>query len=479
MKNSKQILPSLGVYGFDNLELIILAALITEDPMLLIGKSGTGKTYLLNSISEALNLNHRHYNASFISFDDLIGFPYPNVEGQTVTYLKTPATIWGAESILIDEISRCKPETQNKFFSIIQEKKIQGIELSELKYRWAAMNPLMDENNDTADYYEGSLSLDQALADRFAFIIEVPDWNELTVSEQELVINPAGEGKINNTSKELIQFIKKLREKFIIELKNPNKKIILYCRIISTILGDSGFRISPRRARQLARNFAAIFLVAKEIGLDQNENQLKKLFYLGLSWSLPHRAWQGNISSLKIETAHNECIKLIGEVGTENSWLSEFNFIKNVPKKIKMLLNAKIDKETKSIAIMKFLNNGSKTKTGMLAFAAQPFFEKIDILNEEAFNEITNHSTKVMDVEGKLEWTERINANNPHPTLSNCVKFTKSLKNKDKMRTKRANQFFLYLILNNVSIPEPEFIENELNECFKVIKEELTNAKNI
>jgi hypothetical protein len=65
-------LPELGVYGFDRYEPVILAALVTEDPLLLIGRSGTGKTFLLNSLSEALGLAHRHYNASLISFDDRV-----------------------------------------------------------------------------------------------------------------------------------------------------------------------------------------------------------------------------------------------------------------------------------------------------------------------------------------------------------------------------------------------------------------------
>ncbi len=77
------ILPQLGVYGFNHLEPIILAALVTEDPLLLIGKSGTGKTFLLNSLSEALSLNHKHYNASYLSFDDLIGFPFPSTDGKS------------------------------------------------------------------------------------------------------------------------------------------------------------------------------------------------------------------------------------------------------------------------------------------------------------------------------------------------------------------------------------------------------------
>ena len=76
------------------MEPVILAALVTEDPLLLIGETGTGKTYLLNSLSEVLGLEHRHYNASLISFDDLVGFPYPDAENEVVKFLETPATVW-------------------------------------------------------------------------------------------------------------------------------------------------------------------------------------------------------------------------------------------------------------------------------------------------------------------------------------------------------------------------------------------------
>ena len=69
---------AIGAYGFRKVQVALLAALVTEDPLLLIGRAGTGKTYLLNSISEALGLEHRHYNASLIAFDDLVGFPWPD-----------------------------------------------------------------------------------------------------------------------------------------------------------------------------------------------------------------------------------------------------------------------------------------------------------------------------------------------------------------------------------------------------------------
>ena len=137
-----------------------------------------------------------------VSFDDLVGFPYPDDEKSSVRFLETPATVWGAESVLIDEISRCRPEQQNRLFSLIHERRIQGISLEKLRYRWAAMNPCgLDSGAD----YIGSEPLDQALADRFSLILKVGDWDDLCLEDKRRVANPAGEGKVNVKNEELCQ----------------------------------------------------------------------------------------------------------------------------------------------------------------------------------------------------------------------------------------------------------------------------------
>ena len=51
INKEKSRLAAIGVWGFDEVEPVILASLVTEDPLLLIGPSGTGKTFLLNSLS--------------------------------------------------------------------------------------------------------------------------------------------------------------------------------------------------------------------------------------------------------------------------------------------------------------------------------------------------------------------------------------------------------------------------------------------
>ncbi len=477
MKNSKQFLRTIGVYGFDHLELVILASLVTEDPLLLIGKAGTGKTYLLNSISEALHLDHRHYNASFLSFDDLLGFPYPNSSNQEVTYLKTPATIWEAESVLIDELSRCKPEVQNKFFSIIHEKKIQGYALENLKYRWAAMNPIQSVHEDADDSYEGSLSLDQALADRFAFIIEVPDWSDLSKEEQELVIYPAGEGAISHSSIEMLQLISTMKLKFIEHIIKPTNETVSYCRIISTLLGEQGFRISPRRARLFARNFTALFLVAGELGCSLDSKGKNQLYKLGLRWSLPQRAWKGQIPDHIIDAAHSECMRLVIQSQPNECWLSEFLMTPHLTTRMDMIMSDDIDRETKSLAIMQMIKQDSIARVGVFAFATQPILETYNTINEEALNELTDVAVRIMNVDGKMEWRENPNANGTiHPEWAACAHYIDSLKKHLTIRKKRAKQFFLYLVCQNAPISQPEYIEIELNDCFKCAEKYLPSS---
>src|SRR6187402_2124040 len=249
-------LPGLGVYGFDSIEPLILSALVTEDPLLLIGPSGTGKTFLLNSLSEALGLEHRHYNASLISFDDLVGFPYPSCEFSRIEYLQTPATVWGAESVLIDEISRCKPEHQNRLFSLVHERKIQGLPLTSLRYRWAAMNPCSSDQSG-GDEYLGSEPLDPALADRFAIILEVGDWDALSDADRKLVANPSGDGAVADDGGQLNTALAQWQQAFAAKLDHCPAPIVDYVCAATTALRDGGIRLSPRRARLITRTLLA------------------------------------------------------------------------------------------------------------------------------------------------------------------------------------------------------------------------------
>jgi MoxR-like ATPase len=113
---------ALGLHGLSRLAPVLLAALVTGEPLLLIGPHGTAKTLLLTRIAVALGLSCRHYNASLLNFDDLVGFPLPDGD-KGLRYVTTPSAIWGAGAVIFDEISRCRPDIQNKLFPIIHERK--------------------------------------------------------------------------------------------------------------------------------------------------------------------------------------------------------------------------------------------------------------------------------------------------------------------------------------------------------------------
>jgi MoxR-like ATPase len=147
MSSSSGIFARLGLIGLDSLEAPILASLVNQSPLLLIGPHGSGKSLLLERIAETLELSWRHYNASLLNFDDLVGYPIPDSSGQ-LKFIQTPASIWGANAVFIDEISRARVDIQNRLFPIIHEKKVQGLPLTELRYRWAAMNPPPDRDDD-------------------------------------------------------------------------------------------------------------------------------------------------------------------------------------------------------------------------------------------------------------------------------------------------------------------------------------------
>jgi len=171
------ILPKLGIYGWkEEDENLLLASLLTGDPLLMIGTHGTAKTGLACKAAEALGWRFISYDASKCLFEDVLG--YPNVkklqEG-VVEYIGSAVTIFDKEFVLIDELNRALPEMQSKWLEVIRSRRIMGFSTS-VKWVWAAMNPAS---------YSGTQSLDEALAGRFALFVYPPE--VLSMSEEDRI----------------------------------------------------------------------------------------------------------------------------------------------------------------------------------------------------------------------------------------------------------------------------------------------------
>jgi len=171
----KSYLAALGILGYPYpQERAMHASILTGTPLLLIGKIGEAKTKAAEAIAKLLfdepepgePVRFQKIAADKAQFEDMLGFPNPKSlsEGK-IEYATTPISIWDKHMILIDEISRCNPQMQNKFLEIVLERQLMGIP-TDIKWVWATMNPLD---------YPGSQPLDGALAGRMGYVINVAE----------------------------------------------------------------------------------------------------------------------------------------------------------------------------------------------------------------------------------------------------------------------------------------------------------------
>ena len=306
----RPLLRELHIFGLDHLDPLILAALADQHPLLFIGAHGTAKSELLNRLAQALSLSHRHYNASLISFDDLLGYPVPNARRDGLEYLRTPVDLWDAESVFLDEISRCRPEHQNKLFSIIHERRVQGLPLERLRYCWSAMNPpvSLDGEETEGETYHGSLPLDPALADRFAWVVEIPAFEDLGPEDRTEIIAHGGETPA--AWPDLHALIESVRDRM--RATDPALKdwIEKYVNGLVAPLRDAGLSMSGRRAVILARNVRTVQAVCEILGHDTAPGDVA---YLTLKWSLPQRAQGRAVPEHRLAAAHREAAKAAGE----------------------------------------------------------------------------------------------------------------------------------------------------------------------
>ncbi len=248
---------AVGLVGWSHLEPVLLAALATADPILLIGPHGTAKSMVLERLARALGLEPRFYNASLINYDDLIGIPMPNAARSALHYLPTPGSIWGAEVVFIDELNRTRIDLQNKLFPIIHERRVQGIDLPKLRYRWAAMNPPSDDDNDAPlDHYQGCQPLDPALADRFAFLISVPDWADLDPKDARHLLD--SRFSESPPSRGLADLVRDARRRFHDLADHNPGPVTDYLLTVESLLRAQHIRLSARRLAIMQRSALGI-----------------------------------------------------------------------------------------------------------------------------------------------------------------------------------------------------------------------------
>ena len=452
-------LAELGVYGFDRHQTTILAALVTEDPLLLVGRSGTGKTFLLNTLSEALGLEHRHYNASLISFDDLVGFPYPDDAHTAVRFLETPATVWGAESVLIDEISRCKPEHQNRLFSLVHERKLQGLPLKRPALPLGRDEPV----HVRPGWHRGLLRLRSARsrarrplrADRHRRGLERSHCRATTGDRRAVRRRASSRRATRHCAPRSTPGVRCSSSRS----NACPQQVTTYVTTVVSALNGARIRISPRRARLLARSLVAATIVAGRA--------TSTTFRSVLECSLPHPTWGQSVEPAVIAAAHRVAWDASREQA--GAWIHAFLAEQSLPRKLDLLLDRCTDPDEGSQAIAQLIAIESPDRAAAFAFVTYPAALAGQLpIGAEGVNDLAKLAVPLLDAEGELSWQERLSEQGTsHPVIAEIGKVLAPLRD---TRLARARQFLTACVVRGIALPSAATLEPQLHECVKLLR---------
>jgi hypothetical protein len=233
-----------------------------------------------------------------------------------IEYATTPISIWDKYFILIDEISRCNPQMQNKFLEIVLERQLMGIP-TDIKWVWATMNPLT---------YPGSQPLDGALAGRMGYVLQVnpivkarEDVLKRVVSSQSKAQAPALSYWLGDRHEHKLTVSPSLRAEYRSMLARAGAilegledhwrdQVSGYLTAFAKSLENAGIPIDGRRLVMMRYNIVsnlAIQTVQEGRGLSMNE--VKQLCKEVIMFSIPAQATgvKESFDASKIAQAHN------------------------------------------------------------------------------------------------------------------------------------------------------------------------------
>lgn len=269
--------------GWAHLEPIIFASIAKGYNILLLGKHGVGKTSLMQMMANALSngdeVRFQKYAMDKENPISMIGIPNSQAlkEGR-IEYAKHERSIFNADIVLLDEVTRATKETQNLVLEILEERTCFG---KPLKYKFAVVTA----NDET---YSGAFKLDAALLDRFFCVVPAPTPFTHPMGAEELkgmIGLNAGkrDENIQEVNLELRDLIVKINKTYdeLWNTKNIKDNVIEFCsRFFSMVIDvmkdinksqKSHLYISPRHVAyqfpRLIMALAAYFKVVRKSDL--------------------------------------------------------------------------------------------------------------------------------------------------------------------------------------------------------------------
>jgi MoxR-like ATPase len=169
------------------------------------------------------------------------------------------------------------------------------------------MNPPMSEDDDEG--YLGSEPLDPALADRFAFVVNMPSWDRYSEDEQLAIILADDSALASGSAAKLQSAVATTGTALSSVKESIGDGVAVYVRTLVALLARAGISLSPRRAGMLRRSVLAVHAAALTLDGDANPSDSA---LLAVRNGLPQIAEGRSIPETKLLGAHREAWKLAG-----------------------------------------------------------------------------------------------------------------------------------------------------------------------
>jgi len=301
---------SLGIVGWDALDAVLLAAVITESPVLVMGPPGCGRGLFLLRLARCLGWEFHRYDP----WNPPVSGDAPANEQETTGRggRSSRGSVPSCAVVSLDDFDLARPDVQRQLVGMLVERPWSGDRHGPLHLCWAVASPgcpLFTAGKGRADAVQ-NLGVGPVLLERFDFYLRAPAWQGLTNDEREALLAPwdfAG-----GVRERLPALVKAAREGFRLAQEEDPVALRKYLVQLEQFLWAQGITLSTHRIRVLYRNTLAIHAAARALEgfpLERGPWRTRSMFksaYLALCHSLPQQAFDDPPEPALLEAVHGQ-----------------------------------------------------------------------------------------------------------------------------------------------------------------------------